>query len=189
MRPVRYWPQAKAISCKTLLRTCQRGQEADRAGWWAWQQGGGIRGTRGPVPWQLWRLFALMTLTVSDTQTHRETVLGWQLLGETQLLPVHTCTWTHTHTHTHTHTARQEQKESSSSLKGSSAEVTPLPWTTCILSSVMMDWLPIDICHHVSSKGTLSFCLKNTEWGRRKGWERGREGLGPFAASFSSPRG
>ena len=92
MRPVRYWPQAKAISCKTLLRTCQRGQEADRAGWWAWQQGGGIRGTRGPVPWQLWRLFALMTLTVSDTQTHRETVLGWQLLGETQLLPVHTCT-------------------------------------------------------------------------------------------------
>ena len=41
-----------------------------------------------------------MTLTVSDTQTHRETVLGWQLLGETQLLPVHTCTWTHTHTHT-----------------------------------------------------------------------------------------
>lgn len=42
-----------------------------------------------------------MTLTVSDTQTHRKTVLGWPLLGETQLLPVHTCTWTYTHTYTH----------------------------------------------------------------------------------------
>ena len=86
-----------------------------------------------------------MTLTVSDTQTHRKTVLGWPLLGETQLLPVHTCTWTHTHTHTHI--ACQEQKESSSSsLKGSLAEeVTPLPWTTSILSSVMMDWLPTDM--------------------------------------------
>lgn len=83
MRPVRAWPQAKAISCRTLLRTRRRGQEADTAGWWAWQRGGGIRGTGGPVPWQLWRLFALMTLTVSDTQTHRKTVLGWPLLGET----------------------------------------------------------------------------------------------------------
>ena len=52
-----------------------------------------------------------MTLTVSDTQTHRETVLGWQLLGETQLLPVHTCTWTHTHTHTHTHTLHVRNKK------------------------------------------------------------------------------
>lgn len=117
-----------------------------------------------------------MTLTVSDTQTHRETVLGRQLLGETQLLPVHTCTWTHTHTHI----ACQAQKESSASLKGSSAEIIPLPWTTCILSSVMMDWLPIDICHHVSSKGTLSFCLKNTEWEGGGGGSEGEKAWVPL---------
>ena len=31
--------------------------------------------------------------------------------------------------------------------------------------------------------------FKEHRVGRRRGWERGREGLGPFAASFSSPRG